>query len=99
MLRGEASENKTVIIATWSMSMSFLLALTLLIADLLKKNTGSVFLGNWLCSDTLNIQINLISTGLGVVLATLFALLLVVIMRFSIIICTEKLAFTDFSLS
>lgn len=37
VLRGEASENKTVIIATWSMSMSFLLALTLLIADLLKK--------------------------------------------------------------
>ena len=96
VLRGEASENKTVIIATWSMSMSFLLALTLLIADLLKKNTGSVFLGNWLCSDTLNIQINFISTGFGVVLATLFALLLVVIMRFSINYMHREIGFHRF---
>jgi formate hydrogenlyase subunit 3/multisubunit Na+/H+ antiporter MnhD subunit len=83
-LDGEASESATVIIANWTISMSCLLALVLLGADLLGKNTGSFNVGQWLASDTFDIRVNFITTGFNVVLAALFSLLLVIIMRFSI---------------
>jgi len=83
-LSGEASESTTAIIASWAISMSCLLALVLLGADLLGKNTGSFSVGQWLASDTLNIKVNFITTGFSVVLAALFSLLLVIIIRFSI---------------
>jgi NADH:ubiquinone oxidoreductase subunit 5 (subunit L)/multisubunit Na+/H+ antiporter MnhA subunit len=83
-LSGEAGESTTAIIATWAISMSCLLALALLGADLLGKNTGSFNAGQWLASDTLNIQVNFITTGFSVVLAALFAILLFIIMHFSI---------------
>ncbi len=81
---GEAGENVTADIASWMVTMSGLLALTLLGADLLHKNSGSYNVGNWLSSDTLNIQINFITTGFNVRLAALFSLLLAVVVRFSI---------------
>jgi NADH:ubiquinone oxidoreductase subunit 5 (subunit L)/multisubunit Na+/H+ antiporter MnhA subunit len=84
VLSGEASESTTAIIATWAISMSCLLALVLLGADLLGKNTGALNIGQWLNSDTLHIPVNFITTGFSVVLAVLFSLLLVIIMRFSI---------------
>ena len=83
-LNGEASESTTAIVASWAISMSCLLALVLLGADLLGKNTGSFSAGQWLASDTLNIRVNFITTGFNVVLAALFSLLLVIIIRFSI---------------
>ncbi len=64
--------------------MSSLLALTLLGADLLGKNTGSYNVGHWLSSDTLDIQINFITTGFNVRLAALFSVLLAIVIRFSI---------------
>ena len=84
MLNGEAGESPTAFIANWAISMSCLLALALLVADILGKNTGSFNAGQWLTSDTLNISVNFITTGFNVVLAALFALLLVIVMRFSI---------------
>jgi NADH:ubiquinone oxidoreductase subunit 5 (subunit L)/multisubunit Na+/H+ antiporter MnhA subunit len=84
ILNGETRESTTAIIATWAISMSCLLALVLLGADLLGKNVGSFNAGQWLASDTLNIQINFITTGFSVVLAALFAILLFIIMHFSI---------------
>ena len=84
VLRGEASESTTAIIATWTISMSCLLALVLLGADLLNKNTGQLNVGQWLSSDTLSIPVNFITTGFNVRLAALFSVLLVIIMRFSI---------------
>ena len=83
-LSGEARENTTAIIASWAISMSCLLALALLGADLLEKNTGSFNIGEWLASDNLNIQVNFITTGFSLVLAALFAILLFIIMHFSI---------------
>ena len=84
ILNGEASEGTTAVIATWAISMSCLLALVLLGADLLGKNTGLFSAGQWLTSDTLNIRVNFITTGFSVVLAALFSLLLVISIRFSI---------------
>jgi NADH:ubiquinone oxidoreductase subunit 5 (subunit L)/multisubunit Na+/H+ antiporter MnhA subunit len=83
-LNGETSESTTAIIASWAICMSCLLALVLLGADLLEKNTGSFYLGQWLASDTLSIQVNFITTGFSLVLAALFAILLFIIMHFSI---------------
>jgi len=84
VINGEASENTTADITTWSISMSCLLALALLGADLLGKNTGSYSVGHWLDSDTLNVQVNFITTGFNIRLAALFSLLLMVVIRFSI---------------
>ena len=83
-LNGEARESATAIIASWAISMSCLLALVLLGADLLEKNTGSFNVGEWLTSDTLNIQVNFITMGFSVKLAALFSILLFIIMHFSI---------------
>ena len=83
-LNGEARESATAIIASWAISMSCLLALVLLGADLLEKNTGSFNIGEWLTSDTLNIQVNFITMGFSVKLAALFSILLFIIMHFSI---------------
>ncbi len=83
-LNGQARESATAIIASWAISMSSLLALVLLGADLLGKNTGSFKVGEWLTSDTLSIQVNFITTGFSLVLAALFATLLFIIMQFSI---------------
>jgi NADH:ubiquinone oxidoreductase subunit 5 (subunit L)/multisubunit Na+/H+ antiporter MnhA subunit len=84
VIRGEASESTTAVMALWSISMSCLLAMVLLGFDLQGKNTGSFNVGQWLGSDTLNIQVNFISTGFSVRLAALFAILLFIIMHFSI---------------
>ena len=81
---GEAGETLTTDIATWAISMSSLLALILLGADLLGKNTGSYSVGQWLGSDTLDIQLNFISSGFNVRLAALFSLLLAIVIHFSV---------------
>ena len=83
-LEGEDDETTTADIATWSGTLSSMLALTLLGADCLGKNRGVFSAGQWLGSDTLDIRMNFISTGFGVVLAALFALLLLIMIRFSI---------------
>ncbi len=84
VINGEDSEGLTAIIASWAVSMSCLLAMVLLGADLLGKNTGSFSLGQWLTSDTFTIRVNFITTGFNLVLAALFSLLLLIIIRFSI---------------
>ena len=95
-LRGAASESTTAIIAMWAISMSCLLALVLLGADLLNKNTGQLNVGQWLSSDTLSIPINFITTGFNVRLAALFSVLLVIVMRFSINYMHKETGFQHF---
>ncbi|MGZ5056588.1 MAG: proton-conducting transporter transmembrane domain-containing protein, partial [Methylobacter sp.] len=84
LINGEASESRTADIAGWTITMSCLLALTLLGADLLGKNAGFYNLGHWLNSDTLDIQINFISGGFNVWLAALFSILLAIVTHFSV---------------
>jgi NADH:ubiquinone oxidoreductase subunit 5 (subunit L)/multisubunit Na+/H+ antiporter MnhA subunit len=83
-LVGEASENATADLAVGAVSLSCLMALALLIADLMGKTTGYFSIGQWLGSDTLDIRINFISSGFSVVLSALFALLLLVVSRFAV---------------
>lgn len=84
IVKGEASETFTALVATWTISMSCLLALALFGADILHLNNGSFAIGLWLESDNLKIAPNFISTGFSLKLATLFSVLLLVITRFSV---------------
>jgi NADH:ubiquinone oxidoreductase subunit 5 (subunit L)/multisubunit Na+/H+ antiporter MnhA subunit len=84
VIKGEHSEIFTALTATWAISMSCLLALTLLGADLLQRINGAFGIGLWLNSDTLKIDFGFITTGFNAKLAALFAVLLMVITRFSI---------------
>ncbi|MGZ8162335.1 MAG: hypothetical protein ACXWTT_05655, partial [Methylobacter sp.] len=84
VLNGERSETLTADIATWTISMSCLLSITLLGADLLGKNLGSFSIGQWLGSDTLDIRVNFITSGFNLTVAVLFSLLLFITIRFSI---------------
>ncbi|MDD5578799.1 MAG: proton-conducting transporter membrane subunit [Methylobacter sp.] len=84
VLNEERREVLTADIATWTISMSCLLSMTLLSADLLGKNLGFFSVGQWLGSDTLNIRVNFITNGFHIRLALLFSLLLFIAIRFSI---------------
>ncbi|HEY8157460.1 MAG TPA: proton-conducting transporter membrane subunit [Methylobacter sp.] len=84
VISGEAGESRTADIAGWTITMSSLLALTLLGADLLGKNAGFYSVGHWLNSDTLDIQINFITGGFSVWLAALFSILLAIVIHFSV---------------
>src|SRR5690349_6643624 len=83
-LTSEAGETTTAGIASLAIMLSCLLALVLLGADLLSENTGSFAVGQWMGSHSLTISINFITTGFNPVLAALFAVLLLVIVHFSI---------------
>ncbi|MGZ5050440.1 MAG: proton-conducting transporter transmembrane domain-containing protein [Methylobacter sp.] len=84
LIRGEANESLTAVIANWTISMSALLALALLGYDWLDKCTGAYLLGHWLDSDTLAVKINIITGELNIRLAALFSVLLAVVAWFSI---------------
>ncbi len=84
VIKGEASESFTALTASWAISMSCLLAFALLGADLLQKNNGVFEVGPWLNSDGLKIVFSFITAGFNVKLAALFAVLLMVIVRFSV---------------
>ncbi|SJM91702.1 NADH-quinone oxidoreductase subunit L [Crenothrix polyspora] len=81
---GENKETLTADISLWAMTLSCLMSLVLLAADLLGKNTGTFNAGEWLRCDTLIVSVNFISTGFNVRIAALFAVLLTIIMRFSV---------------
>ena len=84
VLDGEAGETTTASIASWAIALSCLFALVLLGGDLLGKNAGSAGIGDWLASGSLAVQVNFITTGFNVILAVIFAILLFIIIRFSI---------------
>jgi NADH:ubiquinone oxidoreductase subunit 5 (subunit L)/multisubunit Na+/H+ antiporter MnhA subunit len=82
-LEGEASEGLTSSVANWAITLSCLLALILLGANVLGMNVGTFSVGRWLSCDTLNIRFNFITTGFSVQLAALFSTLLAIVINFS----------------
>ena len=83
LLNGKASEGTTFLIASTSIYISALLCLSLLWAGANNLLAGSYQAGTWLNAGNLTIPVNFLSTGVGIVLSTLFALLFVIIFRFS----------------
>lgn len=83
LIQGEEGESVTAELANWAITLSCLLALILLGADVLGKNQGTFDIGRWLSSDTLMIRMSFITTGFNLWLATLFSVLLAVVINFS----------------
>ncbi len=83
LIKGEEGESVTAELANWAITLSCLLTLILLGADMLGKNQGTFDIGRWLSSDTLMIRMNFITTGFNVWLAALFSILLAVVINFS----------------
>ena len=83
-LKGLESERSTSKIANGAITLSCLLAIGLLGADILDINEGTYFLGTWLSSEHLKLEIGFNTTGFNVILTALFSILLVIITRFSV---------------
>lgn len=81
---GADGEKITSRLATWAMSLSVLTALALLALDILGQAAGSHYFGHWLTSGKFSIGLTLVASGVNLALATLFALLLLIVMRFSV---------------
>ena len=79
----DARDNKTALVARLSITLTCLLAITLLISDLLGKNSGSYNIGQWLGSETLKIELSFITSGFSVIVAALFTIILVIVTQFS----------------
>lgn len=76
-------EYKTALIARGAIMLTCFLALTLLVCDLLGKNSGHYTIGQWLTSARLTVELNFITSGFSVILATLFSIVLVIVTQFS----------------
>ena len=82
-IKGEESESATAELANWAITLSCLVSLILLGADILGKTQGTFDIGRWLSSDTLTIRLNFMTTGFNLWLAALFSILLAVVINFS----------------
>lgn len=83
-ISGREGESTTVAIAKNAIVASCFLSIALFLFDLLGMNKGSFYAGQWLSSDTLNIEINFMTSGFNVFAALLFSIILVIITRFSV---------------
>jgi NADH:ubiquinone oxidoreductase subunit 5 (subunit L)/multisubunit Na+/H+ antiporter MnhA subunit len=84
VIEGEKSERFTARVANYAVGLSCLIALLLLGQDCWFGNKAVLTLGNWLHVDDLVIQISFFTNGFSLKLVVLFALLLCVVMRFSV---------------
>jgi NADH:ubiquinone oxidoreductase subunit 5 (subunit L)/multisubunit Na+/H+ antiporter MnhA subunit len=80
----EKSEAFTAMVANWAITMACLLALVLLGADGLGKNSGAFTAGNWLASDTFKISFSFLTSGFNAQLAAVFSILIMITARFSV---------------
>ncbi|KJV07279.1 proton-conducting transporter transmembrane domain-containing protein [Methylocucumis oryzae] len=81
---GERREIMVAELACGALSLSCLMALTLLISDCLGSNQGYFSAGVWFSSEHFIVKFNFLTSGLGIRLAALFSLLLAVIARFAV---------------
>ncbi|QPK62221.1 hypothetical protein IVG45_15370 [Methylomonas sp. LL1] len=84
IIDGEADEKSTARIGLTAISLSVLISLAILAGDLSGQLADSYHVGNWLDSGKLTIAFKLQTGGFNLWLATLFALLLLIVMRFSV---------------
>lgn len=84
VIGGEKDEKSTSIIATLAITLSCLVSLFLLGAHVMGMSSGSFEAGTWLSHDSLLVRVNFITSGLSMLSAALFAILLFIVIRFSI---------------
>jgi NADH:ubiquinone oxidoreductase subunit 5 (subunit L)/multisubunit Na+/H+ antiporter MnhA subunit len=83
-LDGERHEKITARMSVWSMAVSTLLVLSYLIADLSGMQVDAKVYGSWLSNSRFSIDFSLQSSGFTLAVASVFALLLLIVMRFSV---------------
>lgn len=84
IIDGEADEAISASVSIVAQSLSTLLVLGLLIADLSGISANNPVYGNWLSIGQLSIDFSLRSSGFNLSLAALFSLLLLIVTRFSV---------------
>lgn len=84
ILDGEAGEKTTAGLALTAIGLSVLSALSLLALSLSGQLADSHAYGSWLSGGKLSVVFKLSSGGFNLALAALFALLLLIVMRFSV---------------
>jgi NADH:ubiquinone oxidoreductase subunit 5 (subunit L)/multisubunit Na+/H+ antiporter MnhA subunit len=82
--RGEAGERHTALIATIAASGSFLLLIALGLLSMIQGIPGEIEYGNWFKSGDYAIPISLLLDTLGLSIATIFAFITLLVIRFSV---------------
>jgi NADH:ubiquinone oxidoreductase subunit 5 (subunit L)/multisubunit Na+/H+ antiporter MnhA subunit len=82
--RGESGERQTYLLAVGAIAASFVLMLALDIHAMIDGIPGYLLYGEWFHSGEFTFSISLLLDGLGLVFGTLFALLLLIAIRFSV---------------
>ena len=82
-ISGKQDELITAKAAKSAISLSCLIAIGLLGADLSGINPNHVTLGKWLNSGSLAVEFNFITSGFSIIAAALFSIILLIIARFS----------------
>ncbi|MEA3303994.1 MAG: hypothetical protein U9Q75_12050, partial [Pseudomonadota bacterium] len=82
--RGESGERQTYLLAVGAIAASFVLMLALGIHAMIDGIPGYLRYGEWFHSGEFTFSISLLLDGLGLVFGTLFALLLLIAIRFSV---------------
>ncbi|SES74214.1 NADH-Ubiquinone oxidoreductase (complex I), chain 5 N-terminus [Nitrosomonas marina] len=82
-ISGQKGEARSADIAKNAIYLSCVAAIALLVADLMGHNEGSLTAVRWLDSGNLEIELNFITSGFSVIVAVLFAIILVIVTRFS----------------
>ncbi|MCC8996705.1 MAG: hypothetical protein LM517_06580 [Nitrosomonas sp.] len=83
-ISGKKDESISANVAKNAITLSCLIAVGLLGADLFGMNANYTTVGKWLNSGKLVIELSFITTGFSVIAAALFSVILVIITRFSI---------------
>ncbi|MBL8500307.1 MAG: hypothetical protein JNL77_06955, partial [Nitrosomonas sp.] len=83
-INGKKDEPISANVSKNAITLSCLIAIGLLGADLLGINPNYITLGKWLDSGNFVVELNFITTGFSVIAAALFSIILVIIARFSI---------------
>jgi NADH:ubiquinone oxidoreductase subunit 5 (subunit L)/multisubunit Na+/H+ antiporter MnhA subunit len=83
-LDGERHEKVTERLSVWPMTVSTLMVLSYVIADLTGIQADGQLYGSWLSNNHFSIDFSLRSSGFNLALASLFAVLLLIVMRFSV---------------
>ena len=96
LIDGEDHERITAAMSVWPMGLSTLLSLSFLITDLSGNQVAEQLYGSWLSNNHFSIDFSVRSSGFNLTLATLFAVLLLVVMRFSVNYLHREVGFHRF---
>lgn len=83
-LFGHANERLTAQLSLWVFALITFISIGLLVAEFLNQTSGFAHLGSWLKSGDLAIEINLINNGFRMQVTAICALLMLIIVRFSV---------------